>query len=78
MRARMVAAPVALLRLAFLNPRRKSRKLLVELGTSAVRTGPLGLAGAAFQKLTYPAAVTALILKNRHSKTPAKTCKSLC
>ena len=68
MRARMIAAPMALLRLAFLNARRKRRKLLIELTAAAMFARPFGFALRIFQKLTYLAAITALILKNRHQK----------
>jgi hypothetical protein len=67
-RARMITAPVALLRLAFLNARGKRRKLLIELAAAAMLARPFGGTGRAFQKLTYLAAVTALIFKNRHQK----------
>jgi hypothetical protein len=64
----MVAASVTLLRLAFLNLRRKSRKLLIELSAAAMLARPLGRTRRTFQKLTYLTAITALILKNRHQK----------
>ena len=68
MRARMIAAPVALLRLAFRYARGKRRKLLIKLTAAAILARTLGGTGRAFQKLTYLAAITALILKNRHRK----------
>ena len=64
----MIAAPVALLRLAFRYARGKHRKLLIKLTAAAMLARPLGLAVRTFQKLTYLAAITALILKNRHQK----------
>ncbi len=68
----MVAAPVALLRLAFGDARSKGRKLLIKFATAAVRTGTLSLAVGRFQEFTYLAAITALIFKNRHTETPVQ------
>lgn len=70
MRAGIVTASVALLRLAFFNARRKRRKLLIELAAAAMLARTFGRTRRTFQKLTYLAAITALILKNRHRKTP--------
>jgi len=66
--AGIVAAPMAFLRLAFLYLRRKRRKLLIQLSAAAMFARPFGRTRRTFQKLTYLAAVTALILKNRHQK----------
>lgn len=68
MRAGMIAAPVALLRLAFRYAGCKCRKLLIQLAAAAMLARPLGRTCRTFQKLTYLAAITAFILENRHLK----------
>ena len=64
--AGIVAAAVAFFRGPFLDSRRKRAELFFHLFAAAVGTNVGIFAAMAFEKLTYPAALTALIFKNRH------------
>ena len=66
MRAGDIAAAVAFLRCTFLDSRRKRSELFFHLFAAAVGTNAGIFAAMAFEKLIYPAALTALILEYRH------------
>jgi hypothetical protein len=62
----VIAAPEALLRLAFFDLSGKHGQLLCQFAAAAMGAFPDTLIAAAFQQLGYLAAVVAFIFVNRH------------
>ena len=71
MRTLEIAASPAPLRLPALYPRRKRRKYLRQVAAAAMPAGFGCIAADIFKKLAALAALSALVLINRHSTAPA-------